>query len=539
MIARKSLFIVIAQFLTRFLGWIGLVILAKFWGDFAPDALGVIGFAMAFIGLFNVIGDLGFNQAHIKRISEGKDLGTCIGTFAAIKIILTLAMTIIVFIALYIQINVLEKGFTDATTMSVIFVFLLYYILLNIQSIPSYTFNGKSEIAKMQITGLFENILKVPLTILVVLAGVSLVNLNPSVQWPQFLQPLQQFLAEHTLGALAMTYVFGAAATVIVGFWFLRKYPVKKPNWEFFKSYLYFALPIILISVISVISTNIDKIMIGFFWTSKEVGYYFTVQQITGLVGVFSSALSVILFPTISNYHSKKNFENIKHTTYLANRYISMVITPVVSVCIVFVVPVINILLSESFLPAKYVLITILIYVFITTLMAPYGSLISGMNRPGIAAIIGAIMCIINIALNLLFIPQWGLLSPIGINGPEGAAAATLISSIVGIILLMLVAKKLAGIKLLHLHTPRHIIAGIIMGLILYSITYQTSLLSIIRWYTFLGLSFFGIAIYLFILFIIKEFKKQDLIFFLDLLKPKKMLRYISSELKDKPKSPN
>jgi len=539
MIARKSLFIVIAQFITRFLGWIGLVILAKFWGDFAPDALGVIGFAMAFIGLFSVIGDLGFNQAHIKRISEGKDLGTCIGTFAAIKIVLTVAMTIAVLTAIYIQINVLNRGFTDATTLSVIFVFLLYYILLNIQSIPTYTFNGKSEIAKMQITGIFENIVKVPLTILVVIAGVSLINLNSSVQWPQFLQPLQHFFAEHTLGSLAMTYVFGAVATVIVGFWFLRKYPLKKPNWELFKSYFSFALPVILISIISVISTNIDKIMIGFFWTAKEVGYYFTVQQITGLVGVFSSALSVILFPTISNYHSQKNFENIKQTTYLANRYISMIITPVVIVTIVFVVPVINILLSEAFLPAKYVLITILIYIFISTLMAPYGSLISGINRPGIAAVIGAIMCIINIVLNLLFIPQWGLLSSIGINGPEGAAVATLLSGIVGIFLLMLIAKKLAGIKLLRYHTPRHIIAGLIMGFILYFIAYQTSLFLVIRWYTFLGLSFVGLGIYLAILFIIREFKKQDLIFFLDLLQPKKMLRYVSSELREKPKSPN
>ena len=176
---------------------------------------------------------------------------------------------------------------------------------------------------------------------------------------------------------------------------------MKKPNWDFFKSYFSFALPVILISIITVISTNIDKIMIGYFWTAKEVGYYFTVQQITGLVGVFSSSLSVILFPTISNYHSKKNFENIIHTTYLANRYISMIITPVVSVCIVFVIPVINILLSEAFLPAKYVLIVILIYIFIATLMAPYGSLISGINRPGIAAIINNITGVITIEVYL------------------------------------------------------------------------------------------------------------------------------------------
>src|SRR5512136_1955315 len=101
MIARKSLFIVIAQFITRFLGWVGLVVLAKYWGDYAPEALGVIGFATSFIGIFSIIGDLGFYQAHIKRISEGKDLGTCIGTYVTIKIILTFAMAITVLAAIY------------------------------------------------------------------------------------------------------------------------------------------------------------------------------------------------------------------------------------------------------------------------------------------------------------------------------------------------------------------------------------------------------------------------------------------------------
>lgn len=48
-----------------------------------------------------------------------------------------------------------------------------------------------------------------------------------------------------------------------------------------------------------------------------------------------------------------------------------------------------------------------------------------------------------------------------------------------------------------------------------------------------------GLAIYLGLLFVLREFKKQDLNFFLDILHPKEMLKYISSELKEKPKKPN
>ncbi|GAG43510.1 unnamed protein product, partial [marine sediment metagenome] len=38
------------------------------------------------------------------------------------------------------------------------------------------------------------------------------------------------------------------------------------------------------------------------------------------------------------------------------------------------------------------------------------------------------------------------------------------------------------------------------------------------------------------VLFVLKEFKKQDLNFFLEILRPKDMLKYISSELKEKPR---
>ena len=68
MIARRSLLIVTTQLFTRFIGWIALIILAKVWGNFAPEALGTIGFAMAFVSVFTFISDLGFSQAHVKRV---------------------------------------------------------------------------------------------------------------------------------------------------------------------------------------------------------------------------------------------------------------------------------------------------------------------------------------------------------------------------------------------------------------------------------------------------------------------------------------
>jgi O-antigen/teichoic acid export membrane protein len=534
MIARKSLLVVIAQFSTRLLGWIGLVVITKLWGGFAPEALGVIGFAMAFIGVFNIVTDLGYNMAHVKRISEGKDLGECIGTFFTIKMLLTGVLVLLVLGALFVLDNVLHQGFHDATKQSVVYVFLIYYVFTSIQQIALNTFNGKSEIAKMQITAVFENIVKVPLMILVALAGVGLVGIAPVVNWPGFLTPLQQYLAYHPLGSYAMAYVFGMATSVAIGFWLIRKNPWKKPSMALAKSYTVFAAPMFIYFVITTIATNIDKIAIGYFWTSIEVGYYFSLQQILLIILVITVAFSTVLFPAYSELHSNKDFKKINETTRKAERYISMVIIPPAIVIILFRDSVINIMLSGAFLPAALTLVFLTLYAVISSLSSPYFSLIAGLNKPIIYAKIGLGVGISNIILDFLFIPKWGLLTPVGITSHTGAAVALVLSTTAGFIWIRIIAKKLTGIHLLQTHTPRHILAGATMAVILYLLAFQIGFFPFIHWYLLVFFSLLGLAIYLAVLHGLREFTKKDFLFFLDLIHPKEMLKYIKTEIRGK-----
>ena len=540
MIARKTFLITSSQFFIRFLGWLGLVILARFWTVYADTALGIIGFAMSFLALFNVLADLGFSRAHVKRISEGIDIGRCIGTFATIKILLTGFMVLIFFIAFFILKNFLHYDFSDTTTEIVIMLFVLYYVFFNLTQIATATFEGTREIAKKQITHLFEGV-KTPLMIVVAIAGVSVAGVTTKVLWPDFLRSVQQYIADHGIYFLAMTYISAMFASFLAGMWFLRKYPIKKPSWNLFKSYVAFALPIMLFSVIGVLSVNIDKLMIGYFWKDQiyQVGYYFTMQQIEQMLAIFYLAVGVVLFPTISRYHSYRDFKQIKKATHMAERYISMIMVPPVVIIIVFVYPVIKILLSNEFLPAASVLIVLTIYTYIISLNRPYSSLINGMNRPAILTKISLIIVFVNIPLNYLFIPRNGLLSPIGINGATGAGIATVISAIIGYIGMRLAAKKLTDIKLEQTHMLLHIFAGFIMGVVLYFLAFRVLSLEIVPWYLLIMFIGIGVVVYVLVLTLLKEFNRKDFNFFLGLLNPKEMFNYVSSELKHKPKKPS
>ncbi|MCK5636980.1 MAG: polysaccharide biosynthesis C-terminal domain-containing protein, partial [Thermoplasmatales archaeon] len=319
--------------------------------------------------------------------------------------------------------------------------------------------------------------------VLVAIAGVSIAGISPAFIWPSYLQSLQQFIADHAVESLAAIYLISWIATFLIGMWFLRKYPLKKPSWKLFKSYFSFAMPMMFLPVIGIISQNVGMLMIGYFWSSVEVGYYFTMVAVVGIVTVFPASVSAVLFPSISEYCSNKNFDKIKQTTHLAERYISMITIPILIGIMVLANPLINIVMSDAFLPAASVLIILAVFISISCLNSPYSSLIKGMDKPSILTKIGIATCLISIILNYLFIPKDGLLSSFGINGAAGAAGATVISALVGFILLRIAVKKLTGINILQSHTPRHIIAGLIAGIILYYLAFATSLFPSIYWY--------------------------------------------------------
>jgi O-antigen/teichoic acid export membrane protein len=530
MLARKSVLVISSQFFVRFLGWIAIVAITKLWGGFSREALGSIAFAMSFVGMFNVVADLGLTQAHIKRVSEGKDLGTCIGSFIAIKVLLDIIFVAIFLTSMFIWKTFLNGGFHDATTESIIYVFLLYYVISNIQQIPLSTFNGKGEMAKLQLTAMSENLVKVPLTILIALAGVAALGIAPVGNWPEFLRPLQNFIASHAIGSQAMAYVFGMTASLIVGLLIMRKYPIHKPDIALIKSYFTFALPTLLISVLLTLSTNIDRIMIGFFWTAIEVGYYYVMQQIILIILIISAAMSVVLFPAFSRLHAEMNYDGLRKTIHDSERYISIIMVPIVVVLIVFAKQIILVMSDSAYLPAVPVLISLSIFAFIYTFMSLHTSLIIGLNRPGIAAKNGLVIYSLNIILNLLFIPQWGVLTPFGINGPTGAAIATTISTFVGWTILKIEAKRLLQARIIPVQTLLHISAGIIMGLTLYGFT---RIITIDHWYGVLIFSLIGLLIYLAVLYLIREFTKRDFNFFLNLLKPNEMYKYIKDEIKE------
>ncbi len=502
MIARKSTLIILLQILNGILGYIGLKFIATFMD---PAEYGVVGFAYGFVSLFVIFGQLGFNSAHVKRISEGKDLKTCIGTFMATKIALAGFMAAMVILAIVFWRFVLNRGFESPYYEQVIYIMLVYFVLSILTQSMITTYRAKKEIAKSEFPLLAYNFARVGATVFIAVQGFGAL-------------------------ALASTYVIGEVFHLLFAIYFFRGYPIGRPSYSCFKNYLHFAFPMAIATASFIIMTNIDKVFIQLFWSSYEVGQYFAVFNLSRFLIMFVAAVGMLLLPTISEMHSKKEIAKIKGVVLQSERYLSMMIFPIITIMIVYAEPFIRILLSSKYNPAIIILQILPIFVLFETLMRPYASKLSGMNKPHLARNRVLIIVVFNVFLNLLLIPRD--ISQLNLKlfglGAYGAAIATVISYFAGFIYIRWIAWKVTKIS----GNPKiilHAFAAIIMALCIYFLNY---VFFIERWYHLLFFSLIALLIYLGILYVMKEFTKDDFDFYLDILNIRKMLSYIKNEIR-------
>ncbi len=74
-----------------------------------------------------------------------------------------------------------------------------------------------------------------------------------------------------------------------------------------FKNYIKFSAPVYLSSVVAIIAVQLDSLLIGFLFSSYEIGLYLVAVSICGLLNIINNAINVILLPTISKNAQKKS----------------------------------------------------------------------------------------------------------------------------------------------------------------------------------------------------------------------------------------
>ncbi|MGM0405895.1 MAG: polysaccharide biosynthesis C-terminal domain-containing protein, partial [Thermoplasmatota archaeon] len=154
-----------------------------------------------------------------------------------------------------------------------------------------------------------------------------------------------------------------------------------------------------------------------------------------------------------------------------------------------------------------------------------------GTNRPEIGAKISVMGNIVNVALNIILIPDSIYGIPLMGLKEVGAALATLSAGIIISIASMIVSKRLADLSFSP-STLIHIGSAIFSGFILY--VWEMRVMPIARFYDLFIYGAAMLAIYAAILYLVGEFTKKDWDYIMDSVHPGEMWHYIKDELTGK-----
>lgn len=500
MLARKSILIMGSRMVMSLMGFVSLYFIAN---EIQQGYVGSVATAISILSIIGIFTDLGYSQAHIKRISEGKDLGTCVGTYLAIKTALMAAFVIVTFVSIWVMKNILNVGFETSYDENVIYIMLIWSVISGFSVVVTNTFIGLQEMAKTQLVLVFSSLIQSIATIYVAL-------FQPEVYLYAFIWPI------------------GAMVNLMVGIYLMRKISVKKPSWSLFKSYTSFALPLMFIVGIGPLTLHLDKTMIKFFWSNDDVAVYWFAQRYIQLPDTLTQSVSVVLFPAFSEMVSRGSKKLVRAITLNAERYLSMVVFPASFILMAVSTPMFRIFTDVQYEGAAIVFSILLGWVILRALNRPYVVHFAAFNKPKYSLYQSIIFLPVNVILNLIFIPDSLFGVPMLGLGGVGAALASLGQVIISFLVGRYLSRKLIKIPI-NKRIFRHIVAAAIPSLAL--VIFRIQIMEFTRFYHVLISAFLGGVIYMFILFLFGEFKKRELTILMDTINLKKMFTYVKGEL--------
>ena len=130
-VTRKTLLIMVNFILLGIIGIISWKCVATFMPqpvEGVTNEVGLVTFALGFAGMFSFITNLGFGAAHVKRISEGEDIGESIGTFLAVQGVLIIIFVATVVGAIFFWKDILGRGFESEEQIYIVYIKMKYRI---------------------------------------------------------------------------------------------------------------------------------------------------------------------------------------------------------------------------------------------------------------------------------------------------------------------------------------------------------------------------------------------------------------------------
>lgn len=229
-------------------------------------------------------------------------------------------------------------------------------------------------------------------------------------------------LIQRLYGAI-IAFNMGLLVTTIVAFWLIwrriftdyRKYP----RVPVARSVLSFTWPLALTGLTFLFVSKTDKLMLGYFLRSEDVGIYTPAVVIASLLEFFNSAFKYRFLPTASEYFSKNEMGGLKPLFKSTSKWSFFVVYPIFLFILLFSKEILALLYGAEYTRAYIALIVLSLGIAVNDFSGTSANILVAGGRTKLNLCCEIIAAVTNIILNVVLIPIYGIV---------GAAIATAMS---------------------------------------------------------------------------------------------------------------
>ncbi|MHB9287995.1 flippase [Halobacteriales archaeon Cl-PHB] len=209
--------------------------------------------------------------------------------------------------------------------------------------------------------------------------------------------------------AAGYAYLAAAVATCLLAHVLLhRLMPLTGPFRTHTRDLVTFSLPLVVSTVLSVLLTRTDTLMVAYFRGSREVGLYNAAYPIAGGLLLVLSAFGFLYLPMASRLDSDGDRTAVADIYQTTTKWIYVVTFPAFVTFTVFPADVIELFFGPSYAAAAPALPILVIGFFLSAAVGRNRETLSALGDTNLLMVANGVGFTLNVALNFVLIPRYG-----------------------------------------------------------------------------------------------------------------------------------
>ncbi len=413
-VLKNTFWLALAHGFTSFLMFFLFIYAARVFG---AAEYGKFTFALSFVSLFVILGDVGMSSIVVREFSKKKEDEKDYSLIISLKLFLGVLAFVFTFLASFFV--------TDDKVVQLLIWILMFFIFSDGFLKIVYSFAHARQ--KME----HEALIRIIIAGLTVSAGFFVILKFPS--------------------ALNLGYVYLFSDIIVLAgtvFYLNYSHYLSKLrfDWVKFINILKNTWPLSLGFVGIGTYINLDSVILGFLGTCSEVGWYNAASKIVlSLIALSAGLISESFYPLLSKFFEESKIKFKKTWKYYMETMV-MLAVPVIFVGVLLAGKIISFLYgTENYGPSVLILRLLIIVAGISFLYHPFGTMLVVANKQRENFMIILSCAVLNILLNFILIPLFGFYA---------AAASTVAVSTIALLAAILFSSPYTGISIFGFLNP-------------------------------------------------------------------------------------